>query len=340
MAKGKDISMRQLRYFVAAADAGQFSQAALKVHVSQSAITAAVLQLEETLGVSLFERLPYGVALTAEGHKFAQHARLLDTLQDALSEPLFLSHGMQGEVRVGASYTVLGYFLPALLARFKRSYPQVEIDLVDMGRESIEAAVAEGRLDLGLTIISNSPDLSRFEHHVLIRSRRQLWLASQHPLMAQTSVSLEDVARHAYILATVDEGEVSTSRYWESRELTPEVAFRTSSMEALRGAGGARFRRHHSVGYALSCLVAGGQEDRGASPGGCHSPHGAWPDLASRGRSAATRPGVPAVPAHGLRLMMCVRAGACSARSRWPAAGVDHLPPRPGQSERPPGRHG
>lgn len=67
MAKGKDISMRQLRYFVAAADAGQFSQAALKVHVSQSAITAAVLQLEETLGVSLFERLPYGVALTAEG---------------------------------------------------------------------------------------------------------------------------------------------------------------------------------------------------------------------------------------------------------------------------------
>ena len=128
MAKGKDISMRQLRYFVAAADAGQFSQAALKVHVSQSAITAAVLQLEETLGVSLFERLPYGVALTAEGHKFAQHARhILDTLQDALSEPLFLSHGMQGEVRVGASYTVLGYFLPALLALANPGSPTVAV---------------------------------------------------------------------------------------------------------------------------------------------------------------------------------------------------------------------
>ncbi|WP_028628890.1 LysR substrate-binding domain-containing protein [Metapseudomonas resinovorans] len=236
MAKGKDISMRQLRYFVAAADAGQFSQAALKVHVSQSAITAAVLQLEESLGVSLFERLPYGVALTAEGHKFAQHARhILDTLQDALSEPLFLRHVMQGEVRVGASYTVLGYFLPSLLARFKRSYPQVEIDLIDMDRETIEAAVADGRLDLGLAIISNSPDLSRFEHHVLIRSRRQLWLASQHPLMTATSVTLEDVARHAYILATVDEGDVSTGRYWDARGLVPDVAFRTSSMEALRG---------------------------------------------------------------------------------------------------------
>ncbi|MNZ80459.1 HTH-type transcriptional regulator CysL [compost metagenome] len=236
MARAKDISMRQLRYFVAAADAGQFSQAALKVHVSQSAITAAVLQLEETLGVALFERRPYGVALTAEGNKFAQHARhILDTLQDALSEPLFLSHSMHGTLRVGASYTVLGYFLPSLLARFKRSYPQVDIDLVDMDRESIEAAVATGILDLGLTIVSNAPDLSRFEHHVLIRSRRQLWLASQHPLMAATAITLEDVARHPYILTTVDEGDVSTLRYWRSRGLEPDVAFRTSSMEGLRG---------------------------------------------------------------------------------------------------------
>jgi DNA-binding transcriptional LysR family regulator len=236
MIKGKDISMRQLRYFVAAADAGQFSQAAIKVHVSQSAITAAVSQLEDTLGVSLFERLPYGVTLTAEGNRFAQHARhILDSLQDALSEPLFLSHAMQGKVRVGASYTVLGYFLPALLARFKRSYPQVDIDLVDMDRRSIEAAVSEGELDLGLAIVSNAPSLQGFDHHVLIRSRRQLWLASQHPLMRAGSINLEDVAEHAYILATVDEGDASTLRYWESRGLAPQVAFRTSSMEALRG---------------------------------------------------------------------------------------------------------
>ncbi|MDE1164365.1 MAG: LysR family transcriptional regulator [Pseudomonas sp.] len=242
MTKGKDISMRQLRYFVAAADAGQFSQAALKVHVSQSAITAAVLQLEESLGVGLFDRMPHGVALTAEGNKFCQHARhILDTLQDALSEPLFLSHAMQGTVRVGASYTVLGYFLPALLARFKRSYPLVEIDLVDMDRLSIERAVSNGELDLGLTIVSNTPDLAGFAHHVLIRSRRQLWLASQHPLMQTPSINLQDVAGHAYILATLDEGDTSTLRYWESRGLAPKVAFRTSSMEGLRGLVGHGF---------------------------------------------------------------------------------------------------
>lgn len=227
--------MRQLRYFAAAAEIGQFSQAALKVHVSQSAITAAVSQLENHLKVRLFERQPYGVELTAEGHKFYQHVRhVLDTLQDALSEPTFLSHNLEGRVRVGASYTVLGYFLPNLLARFKRSYPQVEIDLVDMSRNRIEQGIEEGDLDLGLSILSNSDGLRRFERHVLIRSRRQLWLSSDHPLMAVESIRLQDIAQHAYIMATVDEGEISSMRYWQDAGLKPRVAFRTSSMEALR----------------------------------------------------------------------------------------------------------
>lgn len=236
MASSKDISMRQLRYFVAAATTGRFSQAALDVHVSQSAITSAVAQLEESLGVNLFERQPYGVALTAEGHRFLQHARhILDTLNDALKEPLFLSHTQEGVVRVGATYAVLGYFLPSLLARFKRSYPQVDIDLVDMDRPSIEQAVLEGRLDLGLIIVSNSEAIDRFEHYVLIRSRRQLWLASHHPLMTKPDITLKDVAEHAYILGTVEEGEASTQRYWQARGLEPRVAFRTSSMESVRG---------------------------------------------------------------------------------------------------------
>jgi len=236
MATKSDISMRQLRYLVAAAEHGQFSQAALKVHVSQSAITTAVSQLETLLGVQLFERLPHGVQLTAEGHKFYQHARhILDTLQDAVAQPAFLSHSLSGSVRVGASYTVLGYFLPTLLARFKRSYPQVDIDLIDMDRPAIEQGVSGGSLDMGLTIISNADTDLPFERHVLMRSRRQLWLSSDHPLMEKATIELVDVAQHDYILGTVDEGEASALRYWRAANLEPKVVFRTSSIEALRG---------------------------------------------------------------------------------------------------------
>lgn len=232
----KDVTLRQLKYFVAAAETGQFSMAATTAHVTQSAITNAVLLLEETLGVKLFERLPHGVALTAEGHSFYQHARhVLDSLQDALREPRFQTHNLKGVVSIGASYTVLGYFLTELLARFRMRYPDVELDLRDMSRPDIESAVLAGELELGIALLSNSPAPERFGRQTLMRSRRQLWVSSTHPLLEKTYPSLEDIAGYPYILLTEDEGEESTLRYWNSRGLTPNIAFRTSSMEAVRG---------------------------------------------------------------------------------------------------------
>ncbi|WP_291993626.1 LysR substrate-binding domain-containing protein [Candidatus Accumulibacter sp. ACC003] len=232
----KDVSLRQLRYFAAAAETGQFSMAAAKLFVSQSAITNAILLLEDRLGVKLFERHPYGVSLTAEGHRFHQHAQhILDSLQDALREPRFRAGQLAGSIRIAASYTVLGYFLPPLLARFRANYPGVELDLRDMARRDIEAAVASGELELGVAIVSNVEAPERFGHHVLIRSRRQLWAATGHPVLRTPYPSLENIATHPYILLTVDEGEESNRRYWDERGLEPAIAFRTNGMEALRG---------------------------------------------------------------------------------------------------------
>ena len=232
----RNLSLKQLRYFAAAAELGQFSLAAQQVHVSQSVITTAIAQLESIVGADLFERLPHGVILTAAGHRFHQHVRhALDTLQDALNEPLFFGDDLSGVVRMGASYTVLGYFLPGLLARFRRDYPKVEFDLIDMDRPSIECGVANGDLDLGLCITSNMGPDTRLRHQVLARSRRQLWLAQNHPLSALSQIGLSDIAEHPYIQLTVDEGEVSTLRYWRAAGLEPSIAFRTSTLEALRG---------------------------------------------------------------------------------------------------------
>lgn len=236
MALPPNLSLRQLRYFVAAAELGQFSLAARRLQVSQSVVTTAIAQLEAIVGTDLFERQPHGVVPTAAGHRFHQHVRhALDTLQDALSEPLFFGEALSGVVRVGASYTVLGYFLPGLLARFRRDYPKVEIDLIDMDRPSIEKGVAEGDLDMGLCITSNMAPDSPLRHQVLARSHRQLWMAQDHPLAALAQIRLADIAPWPYILLTVDEGEASSMRYWQAAGLAPNVAFRTSTLEALRG---------------------------------------------------------------------------------------------------------
>ncbi|RDU95854.1 LysR family transcriptional regulator [Trinickia dinghuensis] len=231
-----DLTLRQLRYFVAAAQTGQFSMAAADEHVSQSAITNAVLALESGLGTRLFERLPHGVTLTPDGQDFYNHARrVLDAARDAVHKPPFRSHDMRGIARIAASYTVLGYFLPELLARFRATYPYIEFDLRDMDRADIESAVLEGEVEIGVVLLSNLERLSRFGSQVLIRSRRQLWVAPSHPLAQLDAPSLKDIAPHPYILITVDEAEQSTQRYWKKKRLEPNVAFRTSSMEALRG---------------------------------------------------------------------------------------------------------
>ncbi len=232
----RQLSLKQLRYFAAAAELGQFSLAAQHLHVSQSVVTTAIAHLERLVGADLFERLPHGVMLTAIGHRFHQHVRhALDTLQDALGEPLFLGESLSGVVRIGASYTVLGYFLPALLARFRRDYPKVEFDLIDMDRPSIERDVAAGRLDLGLCITSNMAADSPLRRQVLERSRRQLWLSQDHSLLALGQIRLADVAAFPYIMLTVDEGEESALRYWQAAGQQPNIAFRTSTLEALRG---------------------------------------------------------------------------------------------------------
>jgi DNA-binding transcriptional LysR family regulator len=231
-----NVTLRQLRYFVAAADSGQFSMAAANEHVSQSAITNAVLSLEEELGMRLFDRFPHGVMLTAEGQDFLHHARhILDSVHDAMHVRRFRNAELRGTVRIAATYTLLGYFLPELLARFRASYPDVEIDLRDLDRERIEEAILEGQVDLGVVILSNVQKINRFNHAVLIRSRRQLWVAPTHPLASHASPSLEDISHYPYILLTADEGERSALQYWRARRIEPKIAFRTSSIEALRG---------------------------------------------------------------------------------------------------------
>lgn len=230
-----NVTLRQLRYFVSAARSGQFSMAATNESVSQSAITNAVLTLEKELGVRLFERLAQGVSLTADGQDFFHHAcHILESVRDATHKPR-RSSKLHGTVRLAASYTVLGYFLPDLLARFRASYPDVEIDLRDMDRESIEQAVLAGEVDLGVAILSNIARPERFGHAVLVRSRRQLWVAPGHPLAQLASPSLKDIAQHPYIMVMADEAERSTLAYWKSRRIQPKVVFRTMSIEAVRG---------------------------------------------------------------------------------------------------------
>jgi DNA-binding transcriptional LysR family regulator len=228
-------SLRHFRIFVATAETGQVSKAATILFTSQPVITEAIKALEAEIGVKLFERHAKGVTLTSEGTVFLRHARsVLTAAAEAMRAPHQVRHDMTGTLKLACTHTVAGYYLPMLLARFKRKFAGIRVELFELTRTKIEACLISGEIELALCLTSPLEHLDQIDTDVLTRSKRRLWLSTSHPLLEHKRVTLKDVESEPYIMLTVDDAEQTTMRYWEAVGLRPNVTFRTTSIEAIR----------------------------------------------------------------------------------------------------------
>lgn len=224
-------SLRQLRYFVAVAEAGRFSAAARDLYVSQSTVTTAIQDLERHLGHATFERSVRGVELTVAGRTLLPKARQILELVEEAETYTASDADITGRLRVGASYTVMGYFLPQHIPRITARFPGVDFEWRELDRTAIEAELLNGDLDIGVLLTSNLRS-EGLAYQALVRSPRRLWVAPSHPLASAIDVRLSDVRGYPYAMLTVDESETSTRAYWP--ELQPDVFVSTSSLEAIR----------------------------------------------------------------------------------------------------------
>ena len=168
------LTLKQLRYFMAAAETGQISHAAMELNISQSAITTAVQGLEAQLGVRLFDRSAQGVVPTIEGARFLNHARnILAAVEDAERLPLGQDRQVSGRLRLGTTYTVAGYFMSRHYARFRRAHPDIQIEMMEMPRLAVEEGLATGSLDMAVMLVSNLANSAGLEQETLLRSRRR-----------------------------------------------------------------------------------------------------------------------------------------------------------------------
>ena len=229
------ITLKQLDYFIATAESGQVSHAAVELNISQSAVTAAIKSLEAELGVALFDRTHAGVSPTMEGARFLEHARAITgAVATAVRSPLRESSGQALKLRLGMTYTVVGYFMSRYYARFRKAYPQIDVDVVELRRTALEAQLINGDIDMAVMLVSNLQNSGQIDHEVLIRSSRRLWLSADHKLASRQEISFADVANEDYVMLTVDEAEKTASRYWQESGFAPRVALSTSSVEAVR----------------------------------------------------------------------------------------------------------
>jgi DNA-binding transcriptional LysR family regulator len=175
------------------------------------------------------------VALTAEGTRFLQHARIImAAVNEAVRAPLTEDTAHAGHVRVGVTYTVAGYFMPRHYARFLRNYPRITVELRELPREAIERGLVDRTLDIAVMLVSNLADQGHIASETLLRSRRRLWLPVEHPLLTRENVTLADVANEPYVMLTVDEAMNTAGKYWAKAGLEPRMVVKTSSVEAVR----------------------------------------------------------------------------------------------------------
>jgi DNA-binding transcriptional LysR family regulator len=145
------MELRHLRYFVAVAEALNFTRAAALLRIAQPALSRQVQDLEDEIGVDLLTRSTRGVALTAEGKLFLAEAReLLLRVDEAVAKTRALARGEYGELNIGYSPSPTVELLPPALGAFQKSVPRVAVHLHDLSGNELVDGVRKGRLELAV----------------------------------------------------------------------------------------------------------------------------------------------------------------------------------------------
>lgn len=199
------VKLSQLRALVAIADAGSFSEAALQMDLSQSAVSHAIATLEDELGVILLSRSRQGAVLTAVGQQITEEARLVLRSLQNLCHQADLAKGLQsGEVRLAAFRSVATHILPEVIRQFREQYPHIPIAIDEKSHyEMVEDAVRQGHADVGFTYLPTKAD---FESWELLRDR-YLVLLPPTPAPVASPLSWADLATYPLILPPSDDGD-------------------------------------------------------------------------------------------------------------------------------------
>lgn len=187
------MEIRQIRYFIAIAEAEHFGRASRILHIAQPALSRQMQLLEADLGVTLFERLPRGVRLTPTGRVFLDHARdIIAQLARAVTAARAAEAGMGGQLRVGLIEVAAWQGqLSETLRQFRRDYPQVELALSALSSLAQIEAIRAGALDAGF--LYNPPNDPALEVLSLGHHRMILALPATHDLQKTPIRRLADL---------------------------------------------------------------------------------------------------------------------------------------------------
>jgi DNA-binding transcriptional LysR family regulator len=254
MTRLKDVSLRQLQIFDAAARTLSFTRTSETLHLTQPAVSMQMKQLADLAGLPLFERVGRRLHLTQAGEELARHAReVLRTVEQA-DDALAALRGLQGgRIRVAVTSTAK-YFAPKLIALFAKRHPEVVVRLTVNNREEVIAALAANEVDLA--VMGKPPDALATVAEAFAEHPFVVVAAPDHPLARRRHVPLSAFAAETFLVREPGSGtRAAMERFFAEHGIEVRVGMTLDSNETIKQAVmagmGLSFISRHTVGLEL-----------------------------------------------------------------------------------------
>lgn len=231
------MELRHLRYFVAVAEALNFTKAAAKLSVAQPALSRQVQDLEDEIGVDLLKRSPRGVTLTAEGKLFlAETLETLKRVDESVDKVRALSRGEYGELHIGYAPSPTVEILPPALAAFRHAAPGVKVTLHDLAGDDLCTGLHNGSLEIAVMIEPSAESAAGLHFEELKRYPFYVAMPPGHSLSKLKTVSVERVATEPLVaLRRLDYSEYYRilDNIFSPFQMSPQIAVECDGASSL-----------------------------------------------------------------------------------------------------------
>lgn len=252
------MELRHLRYFIAVAEEENVTRASARLHVSQPALSRQMRDLEDELGVSLFDRGAKSLRLTEAGRVFLDEARaVVQRSEAAIEAARAAAGGLSGELNVGYAPSLTVQILPRALRKCQTDFPGLRVLLHDLSTEEMLAGLREGTLQLALMGQPDRDGLRGLRFTELARYPICVALPPSHPLACSRAISIAEVADEpliGYTRAHYPDYHASVEALFAGIARKPLVAEEHESFTSVLAAVEAG-RGVAVVPSCMSCLV-------------------------------------------------------------------------------------
>ena len=231
------MELRHLRYFVAVAKEQNVSRAAVRLHVSQPPLSRQIRNLEDELGIALFDHGAKAVRLTEAGRVFLTEARLiLQRVEGAVQMAQEVAGGKRGEIHIGYAPSLTVELLPRALKYFRKSNPGVRVRLHDLSTQDMLQGLRDGKLQAALLVQVPPKTLAGLVFEELQRHAVCVAVHPAHPLARARRVGLKEVAEEhlvAFTLADYPEHQAWIAGLFAPLNRPPQIVEEHDSFTSL-----------------------------------------------------------------------------------------------------------